>query len=266
MADTGAKVPTGATTTPEDPWLDNAWANPTNIYGAGEASVTAATFDNNDQTEVLKAYGFDFSAIGDSDEILGVIVTINARADTTSVGIDLVQLLDVSRAKVGTNKSDTSQRLTTGAADYNFGAADDKWGNELTPAWVKDPDFGVAIGGHAYTNNSEIYIDSVTITVYYAAHDTTPDRYPNDSVGLTDAQAYLKTMKREGADAVGVADSAMRQMSVARSLADAVGLSDAIAILLETPEAWEEVASDAVGVSDATKRTMTYVRNIYRGN
>jgi len=244
MADTGAKVPTGATTTNEDPWLDEAWQSPANIYGAGEASVTAATFDNNDQTGVLKAYGFDFSAIGDTDEILGVVVTINARADSVNVGIDLVQLLDVSRAKVGTNNSNTAQRLAVAASDYNFGAADDLWGNALTPAWVKDPDFGVAIGGHAYTANSQIWIDSVTMTVYYQVHDTTPDRFPSENVGVTDVLAYVKSMARTGVENAGVTDSVF---------------------ITYTPEGepqnYEDYLFESEGVSDSVYRSMNIKRN-----
>jgi hypothetical protein len=187
MPDTGAKVPTGATTTNEDPWLDEAWVNPANIYGAGEASVTAATFDNGDQTAVLKAYGFDFSAIPDGNNIDGILVTINARADSTNVGIDLVQLLDISRAKVGSNRSNTSQRLTTGAANYNFGGATDKFDNALTAAWVKDADFGVAVGGHAYTANSQIWIDSVVMTVYHSTPSA--DKSLADSGSGADVQS-----------------------------------------------------------------------------
>jgi hypothetical protein len=173
MADTGEKAPTVATSTSEDPWLDEPWVNPANVYGAGEASVTAATFDNGDQTEVLKVKGFDFSGIPADDVINGALVKINARADSGNVGIDLVQLLDATGAKVGSNRSDTAQRLTTSAADYTFGGAADKFDNALTRAWVTDPDFGVAIGGHSYTANSQIWIDSVVVTIYHSGQATT---------------------------------------------------------------------------------------------
>lgn len=176
MSTTGQVLPTAAVTAAEDPWLDNDWVSPANIYGAGEASVTAATFDAGDQTYVLKAYTFDFSAIPDGSTIDGVIVTVNARYATAAVSIDLCQLLDVSRAKVGTNKCSTPTALTTSAADYTFGTSSDKWGNSLTAAWVKDADFGVAIGclaGSTGNSNNDVYIDYVKMEVYYTVGATT---------------------------------------------------------------------------------------------
>src|SRR3990172_11745298 len=147
MADTGVLNPTAAESVAESPWSDAncTWVNPANIYGAGEAEVTHSSLDSPDQTYVLKAYGFDFSAIPDGATINGVQVVIKARYAVAAVSLDLCQLLSTARAKVGTNKYATPQALTTSAADYTIGGAADTWGNSLTPAWVKDSDFGVAI-------------------------------------------------------------------------------------------------------------------------
>src|SRR4030042_4114882 len=120
MADTGIKAPTAAETVAEAPWLDTdcTWLNVANIYGAGEASVVHPSFDSPDPPYVLKAYGFDFSAIPDGPTIDGVQVVINARYAVAAVSLDLCQLLDISRAKVGTNKYLTPQALPTQAAKY----------------------------------------------------------------------------------------------------------------------------------------------------
>ena len=48
-----------------------------------------------------------------------------------------------------------------------FGAADNLWGNALTETWVKDADFGVAIGVLSANNNSDVFIDYVLLTVHY---------------------------------------------------------------------------------------------------
>jgi hypothetical protein len=189
MATTGVKAPTAAQSISESPWSDNDWTTPENIYGAGEASVTAATFDAGDQTYVLKAYGFDFSAIPDNAKIDGVQVIINARYATVVVSLDLAQLLDISRAKVGTNQYATPQALTTSAANYSKGGSTDKWGNALTAAWVKDPDFGVAIGclaGGSGNSNNDVYIDSVTMEVWY----TVPTTYTK----TLNLDSYLKAI------------------------------------------------------------------------
>ena len=170
MATTGQIAPTAAQTVSESPWSDDTWVNPNNIFGAGEAAVTAATFDAGDQTYVLKAYTFDFSVVPNGSTIDGVIVTINARYAVVVVSLDLVQLLDTVRAKVGDNKAATPQALTTSAANYTFGTSTDKWNNALDAAWVKDADFGVAIGalaGGSGNSNNDVFIDSVLMEVYY---------------------------------------------------------------------------------------------------
>src|SRR3989339_1457340 len=103
-ATTGQVYPTLGTTVAESPWLDNTWTKPTNIYSddAATAYVIAASYDNGDQTYVLKATGFDFSAIPDGSTINGVTARMNAwyRSGQGSGSMDLCHLLDISRAKV----------------------------------------------------------------------------------------------------------------------------------------------------------------------
>lgn len=174
MATTGAKFPTLGTSVSESPWSDNAWTTPTNIYSdnAETANVTASTYDNGDQTYVLKATGFDFSEIPDDATILGVECKVNAwyRSGTGAASMDLLQLLDASRAKVGTNQCSSAVALTTtNTTIITKGGAADLWGNELTPAWVKDADFGVAIGILATANNSDVDVDYVTLEITYSA-------------------------------------------------------------------------------------------------
>ncbi len=170
MSTTGKVLATAVVTVSESPWSDNDWTNAANIYGTGEAEVSAATFDAGDQTYVLKAYTFDLSAIPDGSVIDGVIVTVNARYATAQGLIDLVQLLDASRAKTGDNKASTPTSLTVSAADYTYGANNDKWNCALDSAWVKDPDFGVALGmlaGGTGNNNVDVYCDYIQMEVYY---------------------------------------------------------------------------------------------------
>jgi hypothetical protein len=113
MASIGPQAPTGATTTNETPWLDEPWVNPANIYGAGEASVTAGTFDNGDQTGVLKAYGFNFAAIPD-----GATIRVLMRSAPRMLQASHRPCTTAGRfsAKV----SAISQRLATSAANYSF--------------------------------------------------------------------------------------------------------------------------------------------------
>src|SRR3990170_4934382 len=141
MATTGAKYPTAAVTVSEAPWSDNDWTTPGNIYAddGATANVTAATFDSPDQTYVLKAYTFDFSAIPNGSTINGVTARVNAWYAVAVGSMDLLQLLDTARAKVGTNQCATPVTLTTNTATIiTKGGAADKWGNALDAAWVKD--------------------------------------------------------------------------------------------------------------------------------
>lgn len=166
---TGAKAPTAAQQVSEAPWSDDAWQTPQNIYGTGTASVTASSFDAGDQTWVLKAYNFDFSAIPDTAVITGVSVIINGWYANAPASIDLCQLLNVSRAKVGTNLAGPTA-FTTSAANYTFGGNNNLWGNALTASWVKNANFGVAIGclaGGSGNNNVDVFIDVVTMEVFF---------------------------------------------------------------------------------------------------
>lgn len=170
MATTGAKSPTAVVTVSESPWSNDDWVSAVNIYGAGYASVTGTTFDSGDQTYVLKAYGFDMSSIPADANIVGVTCVVVAKYASALASINLCQLLDISRAKVGTNLASTPRALTTSDASYTFGGSSELWGNALTVAWLQDADFGVALGciaGGSGNNNVDVYIDSVTLEVTY---------------------------------------------------------------------------------------------------
>src|SRR3989338_11181128 len=171
-ATSGQVYPTLGVTIAESPWLDNNWTNPTNIYSddAATAYVIAASYDNGDQTYVLKATGFDFSAIPDGSTINGVTARMNAwyRSGQGSGAMDLCQLLDVSKAKVGTNQCATQVALlTNNTTIVTKGGAADKWGNALTTAWIKDPDFGIALGIKSTAANTDADIDYVTLEIDY---------------------------------------------------------------------------------------------------
>lgn len=172
MATTGEKFATSAQTIAESPWLDDVWENPSNAVGTNNgtnAAVTVATFDSGDQTQVLKLYGYDFSSIPVNATIDGVIVRCYGVEELAGAGaIGLVQLLNASRAKVGTNKAATEVAVDTTPTTYTFGANNDLWGNALTPTWVKDSDFGVAFGMWARAANTDVVVDAISIEIFYS--------------------------------------------------------------------------------------------------
>ncbi len=169
---TGEKYPTLGETVAESPWSDDTWVTPTNIYSdnGNTANVIAATFDANDQTYVLKATGFDFSSIPDNSTINGITCRINTwyRSGQGSGSLDLLQLLDISKTKVGTNQCSTPVALTTTVTTIiTKGGSTDTWGNSLTAAWVKNSNFGVAIGILATAANADVDVDYVTLEIDY---------------------------------------------------------------------------------------------------
>ncbi len=171
-ATTGAVFPTSGTGVSESPWSDNDWVTPTNIYAddGATANVTASQYDSGDQTTVLKATGFDFSSIPDGSTINGITVRVNAfyRSGNGSGSLDLCQLLNASGAKVGTNLCSTPTALTTtNSTVITKGGSSNLWGNTLTASWIKDPDFGIALGVLATAANADVDVDYVTIEVDY---------------------------------------------------------------------------------------------------
>ncbi len=171
-ATTGEVYPSLGTSVSESPWSVNGWNTPTNIYSdnGATANVTAASYDTGDQTFVLKATGFDFSGIPDGSTINGATARINTfyRSGQGSGSVDLCQLLNISRAKVGTNKCSAPIPLTTNTGTIlTIGGGSDVWGNALTTSWIKDPDFGIAIGILATENNADVDVDYVTLEISY---------------------------------------------------------------------------------------------------
>ena len=194
MATTGAQAPTSATTVAEDPWLDNDWTTPANVFSDNSqtANITAATFDSPDDSYVLKAVGFDFSVIPDGAPIRGVTCKLNAyyRSGQGTGAVNLLQLLNTSMVKVGTNQcaSATMVALTTSPTTIiTKGSGSDTWGNSLTAAWVKDPDFGVAIGIEATAANADVDVDYVTLEVTYDQNVQMSGVFASGSLGQVTA-------------------------------------------------------------------------------
>ncbi len=254
MATTGAKLPTAAPTAAEDPWLDNDWVNAANVYGAGEAEVSAATFDAGDQTYVLKARGFDFSAIPNGSTINGVTCMVTGRYATAAASIDLLQLLDATGAKVGTNQAATPIALSTSSTPYTKGGAADTWGNALDSAWVKNANFGVALGclaGGTGNNNVDVYIDLVTLEIDYTPPATIDyTETVNNSVGLSGAPANSHGWVRALAGSLSLTGTPAPVRGYRRSVEQALGLTDAAAALRGALR----VVAEALGIVDSFKR------------
>jgi hypothetical protein len=195
MSTTGPIFPRSASTLSESGWTGNTWLTPENLYGAGNAAITAATFDQGVKSYVLRAYGFDFSGIPDGSTIAGVQVGIGGAYYATGLcSLAMARLLTAQGSQAGTNQYATPTVVTTTAANYTKGGAADLWGNVLDSAWVKSSLFGVGIGVSVQSNNCDVFINSLSMEVWYTV------TAQSDTV----------------ADNLGISDSAYRSMTIVR--------------------------------------------------
>lgn len=202
------------------------------------ALITAATYDSPDQSYLLLAKGFDFSSIPDGSTINGITVVVRAwYANGTNSG-DHIRLLDTAGAAAGTNKWSTPQALTTSQANYTLGGASDLWGNSLTAAWVKDADFGVALGFAATGANSDVFVDFVTIDIDYTAPAPPVELVGAATAGATASGVASVTKPMSGAATAG--GLAAGALAVAKPLAGAAtaGADTAAKLRVLDPGAW----------------------------
>lgn len=136
-----------------------AWTNPGTITldNATDATCNAAA-----SSQYLVARNFDFSSVPDNAVIVGI--TVRAEASEHSSGTENLnaQLQDASGALTGSSQA---QNISgTGKTVYVYGGAADVWGATLTPAIVKDADFGVRFW---FTTAHDVRVDFVTMAVEY---------------------------------------------------------------------------------------------------
>ena len=228
MANTGFILPQSAETVSESPYSNDTWVSPENIYGAGEASITSNTFDGPDYSYVLKAYNYNLSSIPAGATIDGVVARINSRA-SNSMNIVLVQLLNASRAKVGTNLASTPVALSTSATDYDFGAADNKWGNALDETWVKDADFGVAYAVQSGSPNADLFCDYISIDVYYTEAGVSKEVLPG--VGVATFTGFLPTILLPIAILAGLGEATLTGYEPTVAVTNNISVSPDVGVL-----------------------------------
>lgn len=266
MSTTGQVYPSLGETVSESPWSDDTWVTPTNIYSdnAATANVTATSFDAGDQTFVLKATGFNFSSIPDDAVIKGVICRTNAWM-AVAASIDLMQLLNTSKAKVGTNQATTPITLTTNTADvHTKGSSTDLWGNALTASWVKNSNFGVAIGmlaGGTGNNNVDVFCDYVTLEVYYDQSLTgTSAGQAGDSAALTATEKLAGTA---AATSTASAITASLQ-SISATIAGTTSASASVGLteFLSGTASGQSSASSLISVSEKLAGTIAAISTV----
>jgi hypothetical protein len=140
-----------------------AWSTPTNITSddATDATCNAAA-----SSQYLVARSFDFSVIPDNATIVGVLARVEASEHSTGTEPLLAQLQDAGGSLGGNSKSTSNEGSISGTAKavYTYGSTSDVWGATLTPAVVKDADFGARFW---FTTAHDVRIDFVTVAIEY---------------------------------------------------------------------------------------------------
>lgn len=255
MTSTGQVYPSSGTSASVAPHSANAWSNAPvittdNATSATDttnaASITAASFDLDDQSQLLLAQGFDFSGIPDGSTIDGVTCRVNAWyvAGQGSGSIDLLQLLDTNSAVAGTNQCATPVALTTtDSTVITKGSTSDTWGNALTTTWVKNSNFGVGLGIIATALNADVFVDYISLEIEYTAPSAIPK-------SLADASA---------------ATDELTVTAIQISLADAGAGTDRITVdsgSTGAPAFVKQTAGNAAAASNATANVTSTTGNL----
>jgi len=226
MATTGPIFPGTAASVSSAPWSDDAWVNPGNITAAGAvySTITAATYDSGDQSHRLRATNFNFSAIPDGSTINGIIVVAGGVEWVAgTAGIGLLQLVNAG-TPIGENKYTTEQAVTSTPTNYTKGTSTDLWTATLTSAIVKSSTFGVDFGMWARSANTDVYIDFITMEVYYTAPPAQNYTWDEpDAIAITDLPRK-GVDKRPNTELLGITDTI--RFTLQKGITDTLAITD----------------------------------------
>lgn len=172
VVNTGVKYPGTAGQTTIAPWDDWDWQNINNALtdDTTYATITNDGYDIGTYTYIAKFSNFGFS-VPAGNLIVGILVEIGAGADASEYSkFDLVQLSKNNTDRVGSNLSSGAE-LTAAIVNYSFGGSANLWGTTWTPAEINSTNFAVFVAFTPTYNNSDIYLDYVRVTVYYAPEE-----------------------------------------------------------------------------------------------
>jgi hypothetical protein len=200
------------------------WDGPSNALSAsGDANLahTIAQQTSSGRTNcVLRAKGFDFSAIPAADTILGLQVDVYGYAGSAAVYEAVLQLVNGSAVttadRIGSNKARGSGSLwpTSNGLIASFGSGSDLWSASLTRAIVTSSNFGVDVGVGAL-GNQDCYLDRIVITVTHVSASTGTIAVTE----ISDSIAISSQSRATGSLAVTEASDVISSVGAARAAA-----------------------------------------------
>jgi hypothetical protein len=154
------------------------WGNTGNGASSNDAYITFGGnfFDSNEISDELAFSNFSFS-LPSGSTVDGITVDIEKHVSGASDGaVDQdIRLTKTAGVQVGSNKADTVTDWP--ASDPNsytsYGGSGDLWGTTWTEAEVEASGFGVVLCVKATSNNTDLNVDHVRITITYTPPTTT---------------------------------------------------------------------------------------------
>jgi hypothetical protein len=164
----GPRSGTTAASVPRAGVTGIAWGTPENARNL-DTQFARATLDLTQTSEHLRITDFGFT-IPASAQIKGVEVEFKRQAGDTGIADGNIELwLDGMPSDRPKFVATSWPRLIVGT--HHYGQAVDTWGNDLTPALVGKPGFGVEIFAKrqedAGTGPIEATVESMRITIFY---------------------------------------------------------------------------------------------------
>lgn len=148
------------------------WQSPTNANSldASYASITDNAWDATEKSDLLRWTGFGFSTsdIPAGSVIEGIVVVVTGFCTAGATMTITHAALHLSGTRQGTSKTPTVTFPSSNGALTGIGSSTDKWGwTAVTDSDIRDSGFGVEIGVTSGTNNADVSVDGVSVTVYY---------------------------------------------------------------------------------------------------
>jgi hypothetical protein len=148
----------------------DAWVSPTNV-GADDgttASITAASYDSPDISQILVASTFGFTVPAGST-IDGIVVEIDRNNAAGAASDNRVQLAKGTAFAnlVGSNLADTATDWPAALASVSYGGSANLWGTTWTTVEVNADSFAVFLSVQADAANTDIAVDYIRATIHY---------------------------------------------------------------------------------------------------
>lgn len=157
------------------------WQNASGILMA-DGRFASVSLGISQVSDTLEVSNFHFNIPGDA-VIEGITVTIKRGASNIGITDNMVKL--IRNGTVCGSEHATSDEWPLDPQTVTYGADDDKWGTDLTPAELNSYGFGVAL----CVSNSVYGIDMNTANIDYV--NVTVNYKRPDELGMVDYSAYF---------------------------------------------------------------------------